>query len=198
MATEESTNFDRFDEIIDLREALGKETDRGCALLAASYLEYQLRQLIISRLVDDEKLHKELLDGNGGLATFSSRIAMAFALGLISPAVRRDLDLIRKIRNEFGHSAAPIGFDDPPTANRCRELYFRWEPLTKPARRFFENSVFAVAAHIHGATKLAQRPVPPEDMKIDDTVRDDHIQMVERFFRTLCDSATEGPTASTP
>ena len=166
-----SDRFGQFDEVMELRTALSEETDRGCALHGASYLENELGLMLSSYFVDDARIHSELLEGTGGLATFSARIAVAFALGLIPPAVRRDLDLIRKIRNDFGHNPTQIGFDHEPIANRCHDLYFRWEPLDRPPRRFFENSVFAVAAHVHAAEHRAKRPTTPKDIVINDEVR---------------------------
>ena len=180
-----STPFDQFDEVMQLREALSAETDRGCALHAASYLDNELGVMLASHFVDHAKTHKELLDGTGGLATFSARIAIAFALGLVSENVRNDLTLIRKIRNDFGHNPAKIGFDHEPIANRCRELHFRWETLERPPRRFFENSVFAVASQIHAAKWSAKRPAAPKEIVIDDEQREKHRKFVEQLMVTM-------------
>src|SRR5262249_32748525 len=58
----------------------------------------------------------------GPLATFSARIDMAYLLGLIPDNVRRELHLIRKIRNDFAHSSENLDFNNEAIANRCREL----------------------------------------------------------------------------
>jgi DNA-binding MltR family transcriptional regulator len=182
-----SKPFDQFDEIMELRGALSAETDRGCALHAASYLDNELGVMLAAYFIDDKKAAAELLDGTGGLATFSARIAIAFALGLISNNARKDLTLIRKIRNDFGHNPQQIGFDYEPIANRCRELYYRWDAIDRPPRRFFENSVFALAAQIHGAKWHSKRPVPPKEIIIDDTRRKKHMDFVERLVAAMID-----------
>lgn len=174
--------FAQYSEIIEFRTALSQETDRGCALMAASYLDQELRSLIYSNLAEDKDIEKQLFEGNGALATFSSRIAMAYAMGLISPAVRRDLNLVRKIRNIFGHDAKPIDFTDPAIACRCRELYFRYESLEKPPRRFFENAAMGIAAHVHMMILRAVRPTPPDDARIDDKIREEHVRKMEDLF----------------
>jgi DNA-binding MltR family transcriptional regulator len=81
---------------------LEKESDRGCALAASSYLEDRLQQLLRTRMVDHPMID-ELFKGTDALSTFSARIKLAFALGIISNEVRLDLDAIRDIRNNFGH-----------------------------------------------------------------------------------------------
>lgn len=186
-----STPFDQFDEVIQLREALSTETDRGCALHAASYLDNELGVMLASHFVDHAKTHIELLDGTGGLATFSARIAIAFALGLISENVRNDLTLIRKIRNDFGHNPAQIGFDQEAIANRCRELHFRSETLERPPRRFFESSVFAVAAKIHAAKWSAKRPTAPKEIVIDDEHRENHREIVEQLLVAMTEDTED-------
>ena len=47
---------------------------------------------------------------------------MAYALKLIGPISRADLDLIRLLRNEFAHSRKPFGFSTPPVKAVCDKL----------------------------------------------------------------------------
>jgi DNA-binding MltR family transcriptional regulator len=173
--------------------ALTKETDRGCALMAAAYLGQELRCLIYSRLIADEATEKQLFDGEGALATFSSRIAVAFAMGLIPPAARRDPDLIRKIRNIFGHDAKPIDFAHPPVSSRCREMHYRYEPLSKSPRRFFENAVFAILALVHATAIESKRPEAPVDVKIDDELRRKHFEKVEAMLAQMLQDSNPPP-----
>ncbi len=180
-----STPFGQLDEVMNLKETLSTETDRGCALHAASYLDNELGVMLAAHFVDDTKTCNELFEGTGGLATFSARIAIAFALGLIPKNVRNDLTLIRRIRNEFGHNPRQIGFDHDAIANRCRELYFRWERLDRPPRRFFENAVFAVASQIHSAKWSAKRPVAPKEIEIKEEHREEHREYVERLLAAI-------------
>lgn len=60
------------------RDALDLETDRGCALLAISFLEEELKILLKKCLIEDENAEKIIFSFNGPLGTFSSKIEMAF------------------------------------------------------------------------------------------------------------------------
>src|SRR5579859_4992858 len=103
--------LDRLEDVMEFRHWLTPETDRGCALMAAAYLDDQLSELLLSRFVDDTKLKSELFGASQALGSFSSRIDFAYALGMIGPTARKELHIIRKIRNLFGHEPRPISFD---------------------------------------------------------------------------------------
>lgn len=152
-------------EIMALRTALSNESDRGCGLLAASYLEVQLEQLLRAGLIEGPvPVIDSLFEGTGPFSTFSARIDAAFCLGYLPAGTRRDLHLVRKIRNSFAHHAWGVHFENEQISNRCREL--RHGPLGSDVfdeRRGFVHAVLGVAAVIHAATVLAKRPVAPAD-----------------------------------
>ena len=102
-----------YDQIVAFRRTLTPESDRGCALIAAAYVDAQLETLLRSYFVDDSKCVDELLANSKPLGTFSARIDLTYALGLLPADIYRDLHLIRKIRNDFGHNPAPITFEEP-------------------------------------------------------------------------------------
>jgi len=147
----------RIPEVWEFRGTLDPETDRGCALMAAAYLDSQLEELITRCLICDKEAVKEMLDQSRPLGTFSARIDMCYLLGRISQKARNDLHLIRRIRNDFGHNPSPLNFSSPEIANRCRELYHT--PLNKnePPRRRFTNAVLGVLAEIHVSCYRARR-----------------------------------------
>jgi len=58
----------------------------------------------------------------GPLANFSSKIDMAFRLGLISGKFTRDLHIVRKIRNYFAHDIYGCSFENGSVMSRIREL----------------------------------------------------------------------------
>ncbi len=138
-------------EIVRVHAMITKESDRGCALAAASYVESELGRLFRRHLCTDERGLRDLLMGTGPLANFSSRIELAFGLGLISASVRRELRLIKAIRNEFAHSAEEIAFSDPSIANRCSQLsmdIFGEELLPRPK---YVRSIMGVLAALQVA-----------------------------------------------
>ncbi len=84
---------------------LAQRTEAGEAILTGSGVEDWLKYLIELQMRHDlSKTKKEdLFSGYGPLASFSAKIAIAFALKLIDEQTEKDLTLIRKIRNEFAH-----------------------------------------------------------------------------------------------
>ena len=102
---------------------LNRESERGVVLISASYLERQLKE-IISALLCEGDASTRLLEGfNAPLDTLGARAAAAAALGLISGQEYRELETIRKIRNEFAHDHR-TSFADQDIADRCRNLTF--------------------------------------------------------------------------
>lgn len=141
-------------ETMKFRSSLTEETDRGCALISASFLDKQLEELIKSYLVNDTNIVNNIFSSNGALGTFSSRIDMAYLLGLIGKKARRDLHIIRKIRNEFGHNPEPISFDTQSIQNRCVELYYynltNYDNDSISSRKRFIKSVCGILGRMKG------------------------------------------------
>jgi len=110
--------------MLDLTSEFETESDRAAAILAAAYLDHLLGDLIAASMVVEPKEVEDLLyqKGNGPLGTFSSKISTAYCLDLLSKDERGDLNLIRKIRNEFAHRLAGISFQTQEVTNRCREM----------------------------------------------------------------------------
>ena len=101
------------------------ETDgvRGATLSAAALIDEFIKTAIRSKLIElsaDED--KRLFHGQGPISSFSSRIMIGFALGIFGPTTRKDLNVIRDIRNRFAHTLEDIDFDTPAIADRIRNL----------------------------------------------------------------------------
>ncbi len=144
-------------EIFQYRLHLDTETDRGCALMTAAFLEEQLKGLLEKTLVHDSEVFKDLFSGTGGLATFSSKINLCYLMGLIAPSVQRDLHLIRKIRNEFAHSMQIIDFNHSSIASRCRELQHNVFQDELAPRKAFNRVAFGIAGLLNGAKTMAEK-----------------------------------------
>lgn len=144
------------------RRELTPESDRGCALFAAAYLDSALSDLLYVFLVGGKKIEEDLFKGNAPLSSFSSRIKMAFYLGLISNDVRRDLDLIRLVRNDFAHNPGPMSFSTQSVANRCNELTHSYRAKGANPRGHFTSAVFGLLASIHSAT-FTRHPLEEAD-----------------------------------
>ena len=99
--------------------------ERSAVLNFAESLNEGLRDLLRGRAVTG-KSADDLFKERGPLAAFAARLDAAHAFGLITDSERRDLDLIRQIRNAFAHvslgSLADISFDQPAVRVRCLQL----------------------------------------------------------------------------
>lgn len=103
-------------------DAIGREADRGCVLVAASVLDEGLEQLLRAEMPDDAKLLGDLFRNSGPLATFWARSRVAFALGYISKDTFEDLEIIREVRNRFAHGYGPATLAEPETSTLIAKL----------------------------------------------------------------------------
>jgi len=133
---DELGHYDALSEVLD---ELQHESDRGTAIVAAAVLDGLLKDLLLALFQNHDK-EKECFSGNGPLATFSSRINLAYSLGIISKEEQRTLNCIRKVRNDFAHIRR-LNFDTPAIADRCRSLdYARRNQETDCTRHVFLNN----------------------------------------------------------
>jgi len=101
-------------EFSDYFVSLEDESDRALAVFAFAYIETLLLSLMKDELNQDIPGGVEsLFESHGPLQTASDRIKMSAALYWISKSSMQDLELLRKIRNEFAHRHKAVGFDDP-------------------------------------------------------------------------------------
>lgn len=99
------------------------ESDRGAALVAGELISEQLLRTLKGYFPTDipKTLREDLTDGTGALATFSSRIAISYALRLITREVRSAADLLRRVRNDAAHVTKRFNLRDH--SDRLREVY---------------------------------------------------------------------------
>jgi len=152
-------------EYIYFRKELTSESERGCALLAASHLDFLLEKVLKVKLIGSNKLKKQLFDFNGPLGTFSSRILMAYSLGLISEIRLNDLQTIRKIRNDFGHSPSIISFEDEKIKSLCNNLNLCTKS-NKTSRSKFTTSVSWISGGLMALVHKEKPFEPNEEIDI--------------------------------
>ena len=84
------------------------ESDRGCVLILSTDIENSLKELltyfIVASSSSTKKQQKDLFDYTGPLGTFSSKIKLSNAVGLISLDIYSDLEKLREVRNIAAHS----------------------------------------------------------------------------------------------
>ncbi|ANW05037.1 MltR family transcriptional regulator [Bradyrhizobium icense] len=113
-----------FGDVNRLQSFLTHLDERGLILSLASFAEDALGDLIRAFLLPGASA-TQLLDGfNAPIGTFSTRIKMAYSLGLVTKRQYEDLDRLRRIRNEFAHNWEPISFADQKIAAHISALHF--------------------------------------------------------------------------
>jgi hypothetical protein len=88
------------------------ESDRGAILVGSEHLNSVLEELLRLHLVDDADTQESMIGRDKPFGTFSSRIAGAYALGLITSETQKRLDQIRRIRNHCAHHVFEVAFTD--------------------------------------------------------------------------------------
>ena len=156
----------KLDDVLKFNHEFRLESDRGCGLMAAAYLDEAIKEMLALYMVNDKRLIKDLFNGQSPLATFSSRINLAFALGKLSKEAKNDLHIIRKIRNEFAHVLDPIDFENGPIKNRCKELKHQILFTKSSGREMFTRAVLGVLAMIYCHETTAKRPKTPKDLNL--------------------------------
>ena len=88
-----------------------RQTHPMVVMTVVSVLDYELVRSITKKMPNlDKEINKRLFRGYGPLSTFSSRIDIAYALGLISAEIHQELTKIRNIRNLFAHFSGATKF----------------------------------------------------------------------------------------
>ncbi|WP_294257240.1 hypothetical protein [uncultured Sphingomonas sp.] len=96
---------------IDIGAAIVDETDRGAVIILGSIIEDSLANRIRQNFVDlTVEEDKRLFGADSPIGTFSSRIKVAYALGIIDREHVKMCDIIRSMRNSCAHSRRDISF----------------------------------------------------------------------------------------
>lgn len=140
-------------------ETYATESDRAAAVLGASFIDARLQEMLHQYMVAEQTV-ADLFSGDRPLATFSARISLAYALGLLPLNIREDLDRIRRIRNHFAHHPDAVSFSVSPARDLCRTLAaIRSDPLKTPIaerwppRRQFLVTLAAVSYHLSSVSE---------------------------------------------
>lgn len=106
------------------QELYSSGNDRATVLLFGSFIEVYLGKLLAKSMRSDLNSHDRaaILGYDGIIGTFSSKIMLAYALAIIGPIARFDLDLIRLLRNEFAHARISFNLETKEAADVCKRL----------------------------------------------------------------------------
>jgi len=115
---------DAFAQMPSYVTQLEKESDRGAVISGVAYIEDFLGELIKARLLPAQKSTDELFDGSyAPLGGLSAKIDFAYRIGVISLDTKSSYHLLRKLRNDFAHSAEHISFQSVRVKSIIALLY---------------------------------------------------------------------------
>jgi hypothetical protein len=103
---------ERHEALLAALHAYAERADTSYILVAATALERLLEQALLSKMRElSNGRYTDLFTGHGPLATFSAKIEICYALGIISDELVADFHAIRGIRNAFAHADAVLNFN---------------------------------------------------------------------------------------
>jgi DNA-binding MltR family transcriptional regulator len=116
-----------FELMNEITNEIKESNDRACIILASSFIEELLRNILDEYLLKDNKSDKEIFDRFGPLSSFSAKIKMSYRLGLISKKEYTQIELFRKIRNKFAHELKCKSFNDADLRDLVNNLIIEKE-----------------------------------------------------------------------
>jgi hypothetical protein len=141
---------DLFNEI----EASERYDDRAAAIVFACMVESALESAITKHFVSSPEHVARLFSyqGNEGcLANFAAKVAIGEALGIFDELMRKDLNVIRDVRNAFAHTQVKVTFDTEAIRLACNEIVDKVEIL------YYRNAVVNVDSPRKMYTMLAAK-----------------------------------------
>ncbi|WP_080057585.1 MltR family transcriptional regulator [Spirosoma aerolatum] len=189
--------YQNFKTVSKLRKELNKETDRGCCLMAVSYIDSILEKLLRRKLIGNKKHKDNLFNANGSLNTLSSKINLSYSIGLLSKTAMTDLNIVRKIRNEFGHSFEIIDFKTDKIKDEIAKIkssmYNGDEIRDIEPRRIFVNAVSGIVGEIHSTLTFDPEFVEKTNTIVDNTDAKNMIkQLSQNLWSTVENAQAEG------
>ncbi len=143
------------------------ESDRAVAILASSFLECVLEEALRERLVEAKEVD-QLFDAFAPLSTFSGKIKVAFAVGLLSKRIYHDVNLVRSIRNAFAHDVDKLQFSTEVISKLCDKFHISRDSMgdrwTTDHRRQFLFAVHLIVLHfkvMRDDGRLLRLSIPP-------------------------------------
>jgi len=107
-------------------DEIGRENDRGAAIIAAAMVEDYLSDTIKARLHSKGKVRadvvQKLFSDNSPLGSFAAKIDLGLVLGIYLEDAHADLHTVRLVRNQFAHRMSPISFNAGEPKRLCRDV----------------------------------------------------------------------------
>jgi len=103
------------------------ESDRAAAILAGSHVEQSLKEFIQLFIIEKPEIAADkLLEPRNSVSSFGAQIEFARACDWITEDIRKDLNTIRNIRNEFAHNPDLNNFSQIPNIRKFQDFSQRY------------------------------------------------------------------------
>jgi len=132
-----------------------EERGRGAVLVGVARVDAALEHLLQAVMTPATAKGDGLFLPERPLGSIGAKVALASRLGLIDGPVERALNVLRKLRNAFAHSAESASLSDAAHSSRFEEVYAdaRSNPLWAP----LETVLAAQPPSAHGPLEPALR-----------------------------------------
>ena len=132
-----------------------EERGRGAVLVGVARVDAALEHLLQAVMTPATAKGDGLFLPERPLGSIGAKVALASRLGLIDGPVERALNVLRKLRNAFAHSAESASLSDAAHSSRLEEVYVdaRANPLWAP----LETVLAAQPPSAHGVLEPALR-----------------------------------------
>lgn len=150
----------RDDDVRDISKflnELNRETDRGLPLVCAALIDDRLRETLRSFFCECRTAAKLLDIANAPLGTLSARAQCCYVLSLIDDDEYADIEIIRKIRNEFAHAKHGTSFQSDRVKALCGSLCAEL-PKGLPSERQTDPRFQFINAAVGIVLRLYYRP----------------------------------------
>ncbi|MCW5664634.1 MAG: hypothetical protein KIT35_12420 [Piscinibacter sp.] len=123
---------------------LNDAEDVSAVVVGVSYLDACLASLLLKSFRKGSTAEQLLDSRSGPLGSFSSRASLAYALGLISKPIFRDLQVLAQLRNEVAHHHFALDFSAPNILLHVNRLAYAADLRDSgTGRPIFEAEIFA-------------------------------------------------------
>jgi DNA-binding MltR family transcriptional regulator len=134
--------------------------------MAVAYIDERLSILLENYFIEDKSVIKTLFDATGPLGTFSSKLKLAYGIGLLPKNIYTDCNKIRKIRNSFAHVSKLMSFEDEPIKSQTHSLIVHGIDNHKRTKVRFTRSLMSILLEIEDSIRTIQRCEPKKDFDI--------------------------------
>lgn len=149
------------EDLANFVQELKLETDRGLPLVGTAFIDEKLKDTLEAFFISGKSSNRLLNEANAPLGTLSARLEACFALGLINDYEYAEINLLRKVRNEFAHAKHGISFKTEKIAGLCSTLASNLPegdgfPISDPKFRYINAVVCIVLKLYHRPSWVVQ------------------------------------------